>query len=78
MSRVVDVTQLSTFDDLFFLSPHFPACLFRGESSSEGKFVRIPENAPVGTEIFRILAYPRQHFNIQALDGVRKRGISFS
>ena len=53
------------FLSLFF----FTACQFKGERPG-GKFVRLPEDAQVGTEVFQVVAYPRQHFNIQALDGV--------
>ena len=49
----------------------FPApCRFRGERTGE-KVVRLSEATPIGTEAFRVLAFPRRNFNIQALDGVR-------
>ena len=44
-------------------------CRFRGERGEE-KFVRLKENAPKGSEAFRVSAFPRSGFNIQALDGV--------
>ena len=49
----------------------FSACRFRGERTGE-KIIRLSEATPVGTEAFRVLAFPRRNFNIQALDGVRK------
>ena len=55
---------------LIFVSFIFAApCRFRGERAGE-KTVRLSEATPVGTEAFRILAFPRRNFNIQALDGV--------
>ena len=33
--------------------------------------MRLSEATPIGTEAFRLLAFPRRNFNIQALDGVR-------
>ena len=54
---------------VFFL--WFSACRFRGERTGE-KIIRLSEATPVGTEAFRVLAFPRRNFNIQALDGVRK------
>ena len=47
----------------------FAACRFRGERTGE-KLIRLSEATPVGTEAFRVLAFPRRNFNIQALDGV--------
>ena len=46
----------------------FSECNFRGEKAE--KFVRLKENARKGTEAFKVQAYPRRNFNIQALDGV--------
>ena len=44
-------------------------CRFRGERGDE-KFVRLKEDAIKGSEAFRISAFPRSGFKIQALDGV--------
>ena len=52
--------------DFVFAAP----CRFRGERTGE-KVVRLSEATPIGTEAFRVLAFPRRNFNIQALDGVR-------
>ncbi len=48
----------------------FTACQFMDESSSAPKFVTLPEDTSVGSEVFRVQAYPRQHFSLQAIDGV--------
>ena len=32
--------------------------------------MRIPEDSAIGSEVFTVLAYPRQQLNMQALDGV--------
>ena len=50
----------------------FVGCRFRGERDDE-KFVRLKEDAPKGSEAFRISAFPRSGFKIQALDGVSKQ-----
>ena len=65
-------TFLSIFT-ILFLSPSVPACQFHGEHAS-GKFSRVREDLPLGSEIFRVSAHPRQHFNIQTLDGARADG----
>ena len=48
-------------------------CRFRGERPG-GKFVRIPEDAAIGSEVFTVAAFPRQQLNMQALDGVSNSG----
>ena len=48
---------------------YITGCRFRGERGEE-KFVRLRENAVRGSEAFRISAFPRSGFQIQALDGV--------
>ena len=50
----------------------FSGCRFRGERGDE-KFVRLKEDAIKGSEAFRVSAFPRSGFKIQALDGVRIR-----
>ena len=54
----------------------FTACRFRGERGEE-KFVRLREDAQKGSEAFRISAFPRSGFKIQALDGVSKNTFYF-
>ena len=49
----------------------FSGCRFRGERGDE-KFVRLKEDALKGSEAFRVSAFPRSGFKIQALDGVGK------
>ncbi|TRY81168.1 hypothetical protein TCAL_09282 [Tigriopus californicus] len=58
--------------DEAFKSP--AACQFRGQRGKAGKFARVAENATLGTEIFRVSVFPRQRFNVQALDGSRSDG----
>ena len=55
--------------NIYFILYAFTGCRFRGERGEE-KFVRLKEDAPKGSEAFRISAFPRSGFNIQALDGV--------
>ena len=55
----------------------FSGCRFRGERGDE-KFVRLKEDAIKGSEAFRVSAFPRSGFKIQALDGVRIRKAIFT
>ena len=66
------------FKDLVLISISFCfiACRFRGERGEE-KFVRLREDAQKGSEAFRISAFPRSGFKIQALDGVSKNTFLF-
>ena len=61
--------QIHDLINVFAYSPSFAACQFRGERP-DGKFVRIPEDAAIGSEVFTVAAFPRQQLNMQALDGV--------
>ena len=65
---------LQLYMNVYLLHLVFPACRFRGERPN-GKFLRLREDVAVGTEVFRVLAYPRQHFNLQAMDGVSTKPI---
>ena len=47
----------------------FPGCRFR-DVRTGGLFVRVSEDLEVGEVIAEVTAYPRQQFNVQALDGV--------
>ena len=68
---------LQIFATHLYLSFSFAApCRFRGERTGE-KVVRLSEATPIGTEAFRVLAFPRRNFNIQALDGVRNCIVCF-